>query len=198
MPGAVSRYGGPRRWSRVLSERFAQVGRAPPQLGVAALDLHRRQPVPQRRRWPQRPCLVQLFESRQRLLDDGFIGMPEQAIQEPRVGRHLVRLQILARRGVERLGVLDREQPLPFLVALFATLGGLPLEVVGQRSAAREEPLQARLVLGVPGAALERLPLALIAARRAAAPIAHLADLTPAFFLPRAVVVGHRRSTRKN
>src|SRR5438045_3573661 len=117
--------------------------------------------------------------------------MAEEAIEEPGVGRHFVLPQILGGRGIERLRVLDGEELLPLFVAFLLALAALSAQMLGQRCPAREEALEVRLVLGVPGAPLERLPVALIAARRAAAPIAHLVDLTPAFLLPMAVVVSH-------
>src|SRR5207245_1843540 len=81
------------------------------------------------------------------------------------------------------------------LVALFVTVARLCAQMLRQRSAAREQALEVRLVLAVPGAPLERLAVFLVAARGPAAAIAHLVDLTPAFLLPRAIVVCHRCST---
>src|SRR5207237_10853777 len=95
--------------------------------------------------------------------------------------------------GVEPFRVLDRKQLLALLVALFVTVPPLCAQVLRQRSAAREQALEVRLVLGVPGAPLERVALFLVAARGTAT-IAHLVDLTPAFLLPRAIVVCHRCS----
>src|SRR6185295_9878791 len=116
------------------------------------------------------------------------------AIEQARVGGHLVLLQILRRRRVERLRLLDGEQLLALLVALLLSFAALAAQVLGKRRTAGEEALEVGLVLGVPGAPLERLPLARIAATRSA-PVAHLVDFTPAFLLPRAVVVSHRLST---
>src|SRR5256885_3320802 len=120
--------------------------------------------------------------------------MPEEAVQQARICGHLVRFQIFGRRGVERFRVLDRKQLLALLVALFVTVARLCAQVLRQRSAAREQALEVRLVLGVPGAPLERVAVFLVAARGTAT-IAHLVDLTPAFLLPRAIVVCHRCST---
>src|SRR5205807_9341967 len=117
----------------------------------------------------------------------------EEAVRQARICGHLVRFQIFGGRGVERFRVLDRKQLLALLVALSITVP-LCAQVLRQRSAAREQALEVRLVLGVPGAPLERVAVFLVAARGSAT-IAHLVDLTPAFLLPRAIVVSHRCST---
>src|SRR6202000_1226732 len=68
-------------------------------------------------------------------------------------------------------------------------------QVLRARRAAREEPLEVGLVLGVSGRFLEVLPLARVSAPGRATAIAGLVDLAPAFCPFRLVVVGHRIST---
>src|SRR5262249_48980126 len=101
-----------------------------------------------------------------------------------------------SRGRVERLGVLDGVELLALVVALEVPGIDLLAQVLGKlRAAAGEEPVEVRLVLGVPGRLLETLTVPCVAPCATAA-VAHLLDLTPTFLLFRSLVVAHRNSTR--
>src|SRR3954470_17919508 len=118
--------------------------------------------------------------------------MAEQPIEDPRVVRQWMRLQVLRGGGVERLRILDRVELLALVVLRrVAGRGELLPQVIGERAgsdALGKEAIEVRLVLGVLGRGLEALRLAIGSARRAAL-VAHLVDLAPALRALRFVVV---------
>src|SRR2546428_626882 len=121
------------------------------------------------KKFPLPPWLEHSAMVKKKMKDRGFkmadrVQLCEKCdefAEQPGVVRQVFLPEKLARRRVERLRILDGVELLALLVALGDGRVRLLAQVLGQRRAAPgEEPVEVRLVLGVPGGILEALALA--------------------------------------